>query len=64
MGFADFVMRLGFTLLETAQGLFDFLAKEYTILLWTFSVYEMLFGGALFIILGWVLVSWITNIVS
>lgn len=64
MTFPRFIVDLGFTLLETAQGFWEFLLDEYTIFGNTFSVYEMLFGGALFFILGWWIVSWITNVVT
>lgn len=50
------------TLKSTTQGVFEFLVKEYNFFGLTFQTYEALFGGILFVVIGYGIVSFITRI--
>lgn len=62
MNVVKWMIELAETLKATSQGVFEFLVKEYNILGITFQTYEALFGGVLFVVIGYGIVSFITSI--
>lgn len=60
-----FIQKFGLTLIATYSNIFNWLSTEYTLPLINtpLSVFEMLFGGGVTLVLGYSLTKWIVGII-
>lgn len=62
MEIVEFIMNVALTLVETGKELIGFMARDWEILGEVYTTVELLFGGALLLVLGWNFVKWLIGL--
>lgn len=59
----NFLIGIYNSLVSVSGDIINFLSKEYVIGLSSYSLYELIFGGGIVILFGYMILKWITDIV-